>query len=154
MDKLQLFENDERFVHHLQIEGNILENKMVIFNDNNEIKVDGRQLHMFLDVRTPYHKWLPRMCEYGFEDGKDFNTDKNVRVELEGKREVTREIVNHMLTLDMAKEIAMLQRNEKGKQARRYFIQIEKEYNNPENTIARALILVNRQLEERNKLIA
>ena len=154
MDKLQLFENDERFVHHLQIEGNILENKMVIFNDNNEIKVDGRQLHMFLEVKTPYHKWFPRMCEYGFEDGKDFNTDKNVRVELEGRREVTREIVNHMLTLDMAKEIAMLQRNEKGKQARRYFIQIEKEYNNPENTIARALILVNRQLEERNKLIA
>ena len=97
MDKLQLLENDERFVHHLQIEGNTLENKMVTFNDNNEIKVDGRQLHMFLEVRTPYHKWFPRMCEYGFEDGKDFNTDKNVRVELEGKREVTREIVNHKI---------------------------------------------------------
>ena len=43
----------------------------------------GRDLHMFLYVETPYHKWFPRMCEYGFIEKVDFNTDKNVRVQME-----------------------------------------------------------------------
>ena len=60
----------------------------IVANDKGEPTVSGRDLHMFLEVETPYHKWFPRMAEYGFTEGVDFNTDKNVRVQIEGEREV------------------------------------------------------------------
>jgi anti-repressor protein len=77
---------------------------------NNDNMVDGRSLHEFLQVETPYTIWFPRMCEYGFVEGVDFNPNKNVRVQVEGNRQVRREVENHDLTIDMAKEISMLQR--------------------------------------------
>jgi len=92
----------------------------------------GRELHEFLEVGTPYDKWFPRMCEYGFNENLDFSTFLS---ESTGGRPAT----DHQLKIDMAKEIAMLQRNEKGKQARQYFIEIEKEFNSPERIMARAL---------------
>jgi phage anti-repressor protein len=88
--------------------------------------VDGRRLHAFLQVETPYTIWFERMCEYGFVENVDFNFNKNVRVQKEGGRNVSREIITHSMTIDMAKEISMIQRNERGKQARQYFIECEK----------------------------
>ena len=124
-------------------------NNLIVMNNNEDdgIKIDGRQLHMFLEVKTAYKDWFPRMCEYGFEEGRDFNPLKIEQVRLEGGREVKRDIVTHQLSLDMAKEIAMLQRTEKGKQARQYFIQIEKEWNSPEKVMARALKISERQIQ-------
>lgn len=90
-------------------------------DDNGNVVVGGRDLHEFLEVVTPYDKWFPRMCEYGFSEGTDFSTFLS---ESTGGRPRT----DHVLTLDMAKEISMIQRTEKGKQARRYFIQVEKAY--------------------------
>ena len=107
----------------------------------------GRELHEALKIETPYHKWFPRMCEYGFTEGKDFNTDKNVRVQIEGSREVSREITDHQLTLDMAKELCMIQRTEIGRRFRQYFISVEEAWNKPEAVIARALQMANRTLE-------
>ena len=115
-------------------------------NETGEPSVSGRELHEFLGVETPYRKWFPRMVEYGFTEGKDFNVDKNVRVGEEGSREVARELTDHLLTIDMAKEIAMIQRTERGKQARRYFIQVEKDYNSPEKIMARALRIAEKEL--------
>ena len=46
--------------------------------DDEKPTVSGRELHEALMVTTPYHKWFPRMCEYGFAEGRDFNLDKNV----------------------------------------------------------------------------
>ena len=115
-------------------------------NEVGEPSVSGRELHEFLGVETPYRKWFPRMVEYGFTEGKDFNTDKNVRVGEEGNREVARELTDHLLTIDMAKELAMIQRTERGKQARQYFIQVEKDYNSPEKIMARALRIAEREL--------
>jgi anti-repressor protein len=66
------------------------------------------------------------MREYGFEEGIDFNSLKNEQVRVEGNRSVKRDIIDHQLTLSMAKEISMIQRNEKGKQARLYFIECER----------------------------
>ena len=86
------------------------------------------------------------MVEYGFTEGKDFNLLKNEQVRFEGKREVTRELIDHLLTIDMAKEIAMLQRTDRGKQARQYFIQVEKDYNSPEKIMARALRIAEKEL--------
>lgn len=101
--------------------------------------VSARELHQFLEVDTPYRKWFPRMCEYGFTEGTDFNPVKNVRVQREGSRSVSREIDDAAITIDMAKEICMIQRNEKGKIARQYFLKLEKDWNSPEKVMARAL---------------
>jgi anti-repressor protein len=100
--------------------------------------VSGRELHEALGIETPYHKWFPRMCEYGFNEGTDFNTDKNVRVQIEGSREVTREITDHEISLDMAKELCMIQRSEIGKRFREYFIEVEKAWNDPVLVMGRA----------------
>lgn len=109
--------------------------------------VSGRDLHMFLEIGTEYKDWFPRMCEYGFEVGIDFNPLKKERVQIEGNREVKRIISDHEITIDMAKQLCMLSRNEKGRQAREYFIQIEKDWNSPEKVMARALQVANRTIE-------
>lgn len=117
-------------------------------NDNQEQTISGRELHTFLEIETPYHKWFPRMCEYGFVESVDFLvTDKNVHNSNGGKQT----IVDHILKLDMAKELCMLARNEKGKQARQYFLQVEREWNSPEKVMARALMLANKRLAETSK---
>lgn len=120
----------------------------VNYTESEQPTVSGRELHEALGVETPYHKWFPRMAEYGFTEGADFNTDKNVRVQIEGDREVSREITDHQLTIPMAKEICMIQRSEKGKQFRQYFIEIENRWNTPEAVMARALQMANRKIDE------
>ncbi len=101
-------------------------------NENQEPIVNGRELHKALGVKTAYKDWFPRMVEYGFNEGQDFCS---ILSESTGGRPET----NHAIKLDMAKEIAMLQRNESGKKVRQYFIQVEKDFNSPEKIMARAL---------------
>ena len=101
--------------------------------------ISGRSLHAFLQVETPYTIWFPRMCEYGFEDGKDFVTNL---LESTGGRPST----DHYLKLDMAKELAMLARSPKGKLARQYFIELERRWNSPEMVMARAHSMMEKAL--------
>lgn len=108
-------------------------------NENQEPVVSGRELHEKLEVQTPYDKWMPRMIEYGFTENIDFSTFLS---ESTGGRPAT----DHLLKLDMAKEIAMIQRTDKGKQVRQYFLEIEKEYNSPEKIMARALRIAEKEL--------
>ena len=116
------------------------------FNSNEDPVVSGRQLHEVLGIETRYSDWFPRMCEYGFTEGVDFNSLIFEQVQLEGNREVKRSLQDHLIKIDMAKEICMIQRSDKGKQARRYFIQIEKDYNSPEKIMARALRIAEKEL--------
>lgn len=105
--------------------------------------VSARELHEFLEVETPYHKWFPRMCEYGFTENQDFAVmDIFVRNPNGGPQSMK----DAQLTIDMAKEICMLQRNERGKQARQYFLQLEKDWNSPEKVMARALQIADQKL--------
>ena len=98
-------------------------NELIKINSKN--KVDGRSLHEFLQIETPFKKWIDRMLEYGFVEGVDFWTeDKNVR-RADGAI-MPQKLTEYELTIDMAKEISMIQRNERGKQARLYFIECEK----------------------------
>lgn len=121
-------------------------NELIKINyDSEQPTVSGRELHQFLQVGTKYQDWFPRMCEYGFTEGADFNPLKIENV-LSQKRERTYSITDHQLTVPMAKEICMLQRNEKGKQARQYFIQLENAWNTPEQVMARALKLADKQM--------
>lgn len=93
--------------------------------------VSGRELHEALEIETPYHKWFPRMCEYGFSEYKDFWTKMS---ESTGGRPST----DHEISLDMAKELCMIQRSEIGKRSREYFIGIEKAWNDPVLVMGRA----------------
>ena len=102
--------------------------------------VSGRELHDALKVETPYHKWFPRMCEYGFLELEDFWTKMS---ESTGGRPST----DHQLTIPMAKEICMLQRSEKGKQFRQYFIRVEEAWNSPEMIMKRALEIANEKVK-------
>lgn len=109
-------------------------------DENQEPIVSGRELHDVLNVKTYYKDWFPRMCEYGFQEGIDFCS---ILSESTGGRPS----INHAIKLDMAKEIAMIQRSEEGKKVRQYFIQVEKDFNSPEKIMARALKIANNKLE-------
>ena len=121
-------------------------------NENQEPIVSGRELYEFLGVKSKYMDWFNRMCEYGFDENIDFAMFNELSQKKEGSRMVERTIINHALKLDMAKEIAMIQRSEKGKQARKYFLQIEKDWNSPEKVMARALILANKKIDTLNSV--
>lgn len=109
--------------------------------DNDRPVVSARELHDFLEVKTAYKDWFPRMCEYGFTEGQDFCSFLS---ESTGGRPAQ----DAALSIDMAKEICMIQRSEKGKQARQYFIQLEKDWNSPEKVMARALDIAHKQLAQ------
>lgn len=111
-----------------------------IIYDNDRPTVSARELHEFLEVKTAYKDWFPRMCEYGFSEGIDFCSFLS---ESTGGRPAQ----DAQLTIDMAKEICMLQRNDKGKQARQYFIQLEKDWNSPEKVMARALRIADEKIK-------
>ncbi|WP_409193928.1 antA/AntB antirepressor family protein [Enterococcus cecorum] len=97
-------------------------------SENGEQLVSGRELHEFLEVGTKYTQWFDEMTKYGFVENVDYSTLNELSEKKEGSRFVKRTIINHAMTLDMAKEISMIQRTEKGKQARLYFIEVEKQY--------------------------
>lgn len=117
--------------------------------DNERITLSARELHEFLEIGTEFRKWFPRMTEYGFSEGNDFRRVSQKCPTPGGIQEK----MDYEITLDMAKEIAMIQRNEKGKQARQYFIQIEKEWNTPEKVMARGLIASQKVIENLNQQI-
>lgn len=82
--------------------------------------VSAKELYEFLEIKRDFSNWCKGMFEYGFEEGKDFTP---ILVKSTGGRPS----IDYALTLDTAKEIAMLQRTDKGKQARQYFIECEKQ---------------------------
>ena len=110
------------------------------------ITVSARDLYEFLEATERFNSWFERMTQYGLTEGEDFNPLKSLRVQTEGNREVQREVDDYQLTIDTAKQIAMLQRNEKGTQARKYFIQVENAWNSPEKVMARALTIANKTI--------
>ena len=114
--------------------------------NNDEITVLGRDLHAALEIKSHYRDWIKNMIAYGFEEGVDYvkfyetpeNNENGEMVEsrrlnfsgtevneVDSKFDVK---TNHQLKLDMAKEIAMIQRSEAGRKVRKYFIEVEKRY--------------------------
>lgn len=108
--------------------------------------VSGRELHEALGVETPYTTWVKRMCEYGFSENVDFAT---CFPNLESKNQHGgQNKIDHQITIPMAKELCMLQRTDKGKQMRQYFIAVEEQWNSPDAIMARALQLSNAKLKQ------
>ena len=102
-----------------------------ITEQNGKRAVSARELHRFLEVTERFSNWFERQLQYGFIEGVDyqgcevFNTLAN------------QTLTDYALTIDTAKEISMLQRTEKGKQARRYFIECEKLAQNPVSNLSK-----------------
>lgn len=121
-----------------------MNNELISINyDNEQPTVLGRDLHEALEVKTAYKDWFPRMCEYGFEEGKDYCSILSDRSD--GKAGKPR--TDHQLTIPMAKELCMLQRTDKGKEFRQYFIKVEEQWNTPEAVMARALQYAQKRLD-------
>lgn len=117
----------------------------VTVNGQGKLEVDGRALHMQLEIGTEYMKWVERyFTPYGFTEGSDYivKTDDV----LSDKRDRTYKVTTHKLTVSMAKELAMLQRTEIGSRIRKYLIKVEEDWNSPEKVMARALQIANNEL--------
>ena len=112
---------------------------------NDQQLVSGRELHKFLEVNTRYKDWFERMCEYGFTENKDYVAITQKRVTAQGNQTT---FTDHDLTVNMAEQISMLQRNDKGRQAREYFIQVEQQWNNPAEVIRRGYALAQEQAKK------
>ena len=109
-----------------------------------EFPINGRELHEKLCIESNYTTWFSRMCEYGFDEGKDyFPISENRSDGKPGKP-----LQNHNLTLSMAKELCMLQRTEQGREVRRYLIRVEEAWNSPDAIMARALTIANDRVKE------
>jgi anti-repressor protein len=113
---------------------------------NQEPTVSGRELHAFLEVKSKYGDWFHRMREYGFTEGIDFILVAQKRETNNTKNPYT-EYLDHQLTIPMAKELCMIQRTEKGKIARQYFLYIEKAWNTPEMIMSRALRMADQTIQ-------
>lgn len=118
---------------------------IVVNYDNEKPTVSGRELHGALKVNSNYTTWFKRMTEYGFSEGTDYQTCfPNLESEnMHGGQNK----LDHVLTIDMAKELCMIQRTEIGKRCREYFLAIERHWNSPEAVMARALQFANQRLE-------
>lgn len=112
--------------------------------DGDRPTVLARDLHEFLEVKEKYSQWFKRMCEYGFDENIDFMSFSENSEKPQGGRPT----IDHQLTIEMAKEICMLQRNDKGKEARLYFINLEKQWNSPEMVMSRALKMAENQIKQ------
>lgn len=115
----------------------------VTTSENDEQLVNGRELYDFLGVKDNYTDWFKRMIKYGFEENIDFMSFS----EKSDKPFGGRPQINHYMKLNMAKEVSMIQRTPKGKQARKYFIQVEESWNNPEMVVQRAMDIQQKKIE-------
>ena len=115
--------------------------------------VSARDLHEKLNIGTAFKDWMPRMVEYGFVEGTDYNVLKIERVQKEGNRDVKREVIDYEITVNMAKEICMIQRTPEGKRVRLYLIDLEKAWNTPELVMARGLKAVQAMIEQKDEQI-
>lgn len=105
--------------------------------------VSTRELHEGLEINTKFATWFERMCEYGFSEGNEFFPKVGKTSEQGG-----RPSIDYQISIDMAKQICMIQRTDKGKQYRQYFIDLEKAWNTPEQVMARALKIANNEIDK------
>lgn len=110
--------------------------------DYDKQTVSARVLHERLNIGTEFRKWFPRMCEYGFAENEDYERVSQKCPTLGGEQTM----VDYELSLDMAKQICMIQRTPEGKECRQYLIDLEKAWNTPEQVMARALKVAERTI--------
>lgn len=113
--------------------------------DYDKQTVSARELHERLNIGTKFATWFPRMTEYGFTEGVDYSTCyPNLGSENHGGQNM----VDYEISVDMAKQICMIQRTPEGKECRQYLIDLEKAWNTPEQVMARALKVADEKIRE------
>lgn len=129
----------------------------VYTTDEGNKVVMGRELHEKLSIKTPYTMWFPRMAEYGFIEGSDYFTD-NKNVTREDGRQMPQMQIDHIMTLDMAKHIAMIQRTPQGMAIRQKLIELEKETAQQVMPVSKELqaifVLDNRSMQHEKRICA
>lgn len=122
-------------------------NEVIAVNFDSQT-VSARELHKQVGSTERFSSWFDRQLQFGFIENEDYTTVK-VLTEVKNNGGVQqRELVDHELTVDMAKQICMVQKNEKARKVRQYLIELEKAWNTPEQVMARALKIADRQIEE------
>nr|DAH33108.1 MAG TPA: KilAC domain protein [Caudoviricetes sp.] len=117
-------------------------NEIVKVNyDNEQPTVSARELHNGLEVSERFQSWFNRQLQYGFEESSDYVGCK------EFNTLAKQELQDYQISIDMAKQICMLQRSDKGRQYRQYFLDLEKAWNTPEQVMARALKLADKEID-------
>ena len=129
-----------------------MENKELAIIEKDGIQaVSARELYKGLEITDRFNRWFDSLLKYGFIENEDFTGVKTSTLVNNGAK---REIDDYIISLDMAKQICMLQRSEIGKSYRNYLIRLEKAWNTPEAVMARALQVANRTLENATKQIS
>lgn len=122
-----------------------MDNLISVNYDADQPCVSARDLHQQLNIRTQYTKWFERMKEYGFTENEDFKAISHKRLTAQGN-ETT--YIDHEISIDMAKQICMIQRSPEGKQIRQYFLDLEKAWNTPGQIFARALKMADKTIDK------
>lgn len=116
----------------------------VTLNDNHEPVVSARQLHQTLDVKKRFSAWFETNSKL-FIENEDFTSVQTGTVVNNG---AIKPLQDYALSLDMAKQLAMMSRTIKGAEVRQYFIQVEKDFNSPEKIMARALLMADKKVHQ------
>lgn len=120
-------------------------------NENNEQVVSGRELHKFLKVKSRFNDWFNNRIEmYGFSENVDFVAITKILVTAQGNKSTYKD---YLMKINMAKELAMIENNEKGKTIRKYFIECENMWNSPEMILMKANQIQGRMIENYKKEI-
>ena len=121
--------------------------------DDEKQTVSARELHEKVGSTERFSSWFERQLQFGFEEGQDFTSVKTFTLVNNGAE---RELQDYELSIDMAKQICMVQKNERAKQIRQYLIDLEKAWNTPEQVMARALRIADKtiaSLKDRCKML-
>lgn len=118
-----------------------MDNLIPVNYETDQPCVSARDLYEQLNIKTAFKDWFPRMCEYGFEEGKDFCSKMSESTGGRPSKDAD-------ISIDMTKQICMIQRSPEGKQIRQYFLDLEKAWNTPEQIFARALKMADRTIDK------
>lgn len=115
-------------------------------NENNEPVVSARDLHKSLEISKRFSAWFEQNSKLFIENEEFASVPKGTPVT--GGNGNIQYLDDYVLTLDMAKQLAMMSRTDKGKEVRKYFIQVEKDFNSPEKIMARALLMADQKVHK------
>ena len=118
-----------------------MDNLIPVNYETDQPCVSARDLYEQLNIKTAFKDWFPRMCEYGFEEGKDFCSKMSESTGGRPSKDAD-------ISIDMAKQICMIQRSPEGKRIRQYFLDLEKAWNTPEQIFARALKIADKTIDK------
>ncbi|GAA5348311.1 phage antirepressor Ant [Streptococcus uberis] len=116
----------------------------ITLNENNEPVVSARDLHKGLEISKRFSAWFDQNSKLFIENEEFTSVPKGTPVT--GGNGNIQYLDDYALTLDMAKQLAMMSRTDKGKEVRKYFIQVEKDFNSPEKIMARALLMADKKI--------